>query len=255
MKKNTPEAEGINMKQTQTIVPEGMRAVKKKSALPIYALGLLWLLWALLLPLHSVLHFALAAAASAALYLALDKLVPETVTYVPIPTVQTGDQAADALLKDGRERLARIEKNGDRIRDTAIQDKAAKLELAVDKILDVVEQKPEKAGELRRFMNYYLPNLEKLTETYALLEEQGVEGENISKAKSSISQMLDVMDTAFSKQLDALFRHTALDITSDIFAMQTMMAQEGFTGQQMPQAEELPADPAPDNDTEIKLQF
>ena len=65
--------------------------------------------------------------------------------------------------------------------------------------------------------------------------------------------MLDVMEGAFAKQLDALFRHTALDVTSDIFAMQTLMAQEGFAGQQMPQAEEPEA--APVQDQEIKLQF
>lgn len=240
------------MNHTQTTVPEGMRPVKRKSALPIYSIGGLWVLWALLLPLHSILHYILAAAASVALYLVLRKIVPDTVTYEPIPEVQTGDKIADALLKEGRERLTRIEQNGDRIRDAAVQAKVANLELAVDKILDLVEQKPEKAGELRRFMNYYLPNLEKITDTYALLEEQGVEGENITQAKSSINQMLDVMNTAFTKQLDALFQHTALDITSDIFAMQTLMAQEGFTGQQMPQAEESAAQP---DDNEIKLQF
>ena len=240
------------MKQTQTTVPEGMRPVKKKSALPIYSIGGLWVLWALLFPLHSILHYILATIASIALYKVLRKIVPDTVSYEPIPDVQTGNKTADALLKDGRERLARIEKNGDRIKDPAVQAKVAKLELAVDKILDLVEQKPGYAGELRRFMNYYLPNLEKITDTYALLEEQGVEGENITQAKAGIHQMLDVMDTAFTKQLDALFRHTALDITSDIFAMQTLMAQEGFCGQQMPQAVE--ADPQPDNN-EIKLQF
>ncbi len=243
------------MKQTKTTVPEGMRPVKKKSTLPIYAIGGLWILWALLLPLHSFLHYLLAAGVSAALYALLRKIVPDTVTYEPIPQAQTGNKAADALLKDGRERLARIEKNGDRIKDPTVQAKVAKLELAVDKILDLVERQPEKAELLRRFMNYYLPNLEKITDTYALLEEQGVEGENISKAKASIEQMLDVMDTAFTKQLDALFQHTALDITSDIFAMQTLMAQEGFAGQQMPQAEEAPTvDDAQDNN-EIKLQF
>ena len=241
------------MKETKTTVPEGMRPVKKKSALPIYAIGGVWVLWALLLPLHGVMHYVFAAVVSVVVYLALRKMVPDVVTYEPIPEVQTGDKTADALLKDGRERLARIEKNGDRIKDAAVQAKVAKLELAVDKILDLVEQKPGKASELRRFMNYYLPNLEKITDTYALLEEQGVEGENITQAKASINQMLDVMDTAFAKQLDALFQHTALDITSDIFAMQTLMAQEGFAGQQMPEAEETPAAEAPE--TEIKLQF
>jgi hypothetical protein len=69
--------------------------------------------------------------------------------------------------------------------------------------------------------------------------------------------MLDVMEGAFSKQLDALFRHTVLDVTSDIFAMQTLMAQEGMMGQQMPKAEAATAQPAQEApaETEIKLHF
>ena len=239
------------MKQTETMVPEGKRAVKRKSTLPVYAVGVLWLLWALLFPLHRLHHYLVAAALSGALYAVLRKTVPDTVTYEPIPQVQTGYPVADALLKDGRERLARIEQHGDRIREEAVRNQVARLELSVDKILDLVEKQPAQAVQLRRFMNYYLPNLEKITDTYALLEEQGVEGENITKAKTGIRQMLDVMEGAFAKQLDALFRHTALDVTSDIFAMQTLMAQEGFTGQQMPRAE----DPAPAQEEEIKLQF
>ena len=247
------------MKQTETMVPEGMRAIKRKSVLPIYAVGVLWLLWALILPLHSLLHYLLAVAAGVAAYALLNKLLPEVVTYEPIPQQQTGDQVADALLKDGRERLARIEKNGDRLKSEDVRNQVARLELAVDKILDQVELHPEQAADLRRFMNYYLPTLEKITDTYALLEEQGVEGENITQAKNSICQMLDVMEGAFAKQLDALFRHTALDVTSDIFAMQTLMAQEGMTGQQMPKPEpaaEAPQ-PAPEApaEPEIKLHF
>ncbi|MBR4992396.1 MAG: 5-bromo-4-chloroindolyl phosphate hydrolysis family protein [Clostridia bacterium] len=243
------------MKQTEPMVPEGKRAVKRKSTLPVYAVGVFWLVWALILPLHNLLHYIFVAALSGVLFAVLRKILPDIVTYEPIPEVQTGDDVADALLKDGRQRLARIEKNGDCIREEAVRNQVARLELSVDKILDLVEQKPEQAGQLRRFMNYYLPNLEKITDTFALLEEQGVEGENITQAKDSIRQMLDVMEGAFAKQLDALFRHTALDVTSDIFAMQTLMAQEGFAGQQMPQAEEPEADPAPAQDQEIKLQF
>ena len=87
-------------------------------------------------------------------------------------------------------------------------------------------------------MNYYLPTLQKLLTTYELMEEQGVEGENITASKARISQMLDTMDLAFLKQLDALFGDTALDIDTDITVMEGMLAQEGLTDAgQMPQPE------------------
>ena len=92
-------------------------------------------------------------------------------------------------------------------------------------------------------MNYYLPTLHKLLTTYELMEEQGVEGENITASKTRISQMLDTMDLAFLKQLDALFGDTALDIDTDITVMEGMLAGEGLTDEgKMPQAE--PAAPA-----------
>ena len=89
-------------------------------------------------------------------------------------------------------------------------------------------------------MNYYLPTLEKLVKTYELMEEQGVEGENITSAKARIVQMLDTMDLAFEKQLDALFGDAALDIDTDITVMEGMMAREGLTeAGKMPEVEEI----------------
>ena len=41
--------------------PAGMQAVIKKSAFPIYALGLVWLIWALLLPLYQPIHYLICA--------------------------------------------------------------------------------------------------------------------------------------------------------------------------------------------------
>ena len=108
------------------------------------------------------------------------------------------------------------------------------------RIFDYVRQNPKSADELRKFMNYYLPTLEKLVKTYELMEEQGVEGENITASKERISQMLDTMDAAFEKQLDALFGDTALDIDTDITVMEGMMAQEGLTDAgKMPGAEAI----------------
>ena len=72
------------------------------------------------------------------------------------------------------------------------------------------------------------------------MEEQGVEGENITASKERITQMLDTMDVAFEKQLAALFGDTAPDIDTDITVMEGMMAQEGLTDAgKMPTAEPI----------------
>ena len=225
------------MSETNT-PPAGMRAVTKKSALPIYAVGVVWLIWAVLFPLYSVTHYLLCAAISLLAYAILSKAIPDTVTYEKIPVQATGYASADELLKAGDQYLRDISAVAAKIENPDVRQKADKLGGTCQRIFDYVRQNPKSADGLRKFMNYYLPTLQKLLTTYELMEEQGVEGENITASKARISQMLDTMDLAFLKQLDALFGDTALDIDTDITVMEGMLAGEGLTDEgKMPQAE------------------
>ena len=220
--------------------PAGTRAVTQKSVLPIYAIGAVWLLWSLLFPLYSVTQYLLCLVVSLAVFLVLTKVIPDKVTYEPIPVQVTGYESADELLKAGDAHLRAIRDLSAKIDSPQVRGKVDKVGGTCQRIFDYVRQNPKSADELRKFMNYYLPTLEKLVKTYELMEEQGVEGENITASKERISQMLDTMDLAFEKQLDALFGDAALDIDTDITVMEGMMAQEGLTDAgKMPAPEEI----------------
>ena len=220
--------------------PAGMRAVTKKSVLPIYAIGAVWVLWSLFFPLYSLSHYIPCLILSLAVFLVLTKVIPDKVTYEPIPVQVTGYESADELLKAGDAHLRTVRELSAKIDNTDVRAKVDRLGGTCQRIFDYVRQNPKSADELRKFMNYYLPTLEKLVKTYELMEEQGVEGENITASKARISQMLDTMDAAFRKQLDALFGDTALDIDTDITVMEGMMAQEGLTDAgKMPTPEEI----------------
>ena len=233
------------MKNTPSTPPVGMRAVTRTSALPIYALGLVWLVWALLFPLYSVTQFALCLVLSLAVFFLLKKCIPPTVTYEKIPPVETGDTEADALLRTGEEQLAAIAAAASSIENAGVREKLAGLQTTCRRILDYVQGHPKSAPGLRKFLNYYLPTLKKLTETYALMESQKVEGENITASLARIDQMLDTMDAAFEKQLDALFGDTALDVDTDITVMEGMLAQEGLSDSPSPTTQPAPQPAAP----------
>ncbi len=244
------------MSESHAAPPAGMQAVTKKSALPIYAIGLVWLLWALLFPLYSVTHYLLCLAISLAAYFLLSKVIPDTVTYEKIPVRATGYENADALLKAGEEALTAIAGTAAKIENDQVRQKAYRLGATCRRIFDYVRQNPKAADDLRKFMNYYLPTLQKLLTTYELMEEQGVEGENITASKARISQMLDTMDQAFEKQLDALFGDAALDIDTDITVMEGMMAQEGLTDKgkmEVPQPAPLQEESFQAGDITLKL--
>lgn len=124
--------------------------------------------------------------------------------------------------------LSEIRSLNDRIADPEISAKIDRIEGITSHIFEIVRKKPEKLGEIRKFMNYYLPTTLKLLDSYALLEEQGIEGDNITASKKQISQIMDTLIAGFERQLDQLFSAQAIDINSDIEVLENMMAADGL---------------------------
>ena len=117
----------------------------------------------------------------------------------------------------------------DTIVDIAISDKIDRIEMLTAKIFRIVEDNPAKLPQIRRFMNYYLPTTLKLLHSYALLEKQGIKGENITSAKENISRILDTLATGYEQQLDQLFSSDVIDIAADINVLENLMQQDGLT--------------------------
>ena len=102
------------------------------------------------------------------------------------------------------------------------------MERIVTRIFAEVRKDPSLAGNLNMFMDYYLPTTIKLVEAYESMDQQDIPGENIRSAKAEISDSLDTINDAFEKLLDSFFADTAMDVSTDISVMKTMMKQEGL---------------------------
>ena len=77
-------------------------------------------------------------------------------------------------------------------------------------------------------MNYYLPTTIKLVKAYCDFEQQPVQVQSIVTAKKEIDDTLTVISTAFETLLDSLYQDDALDISTDISALKTILTQEGL---------------------------
>ena len=124
--------------------------------------------------------------------------------------------------------LRRIRAINDTIAHPEISAKIDRIEELTGKILKLLEEKPEKAGELRSFMNYYLPQTLKILENYAKLEAQGIQSGNIQEAKQKIEGMMDKLVEGYENQLDRLFANDVLDISADLKVMEQMMEKDGL---------------------------
>ena len=103
------------------------------------------------------------------------------------------------------------------------------MEMLVDRIFDRSSRNPIRSVIIRKLMDYYLPMTMKLLQAYEDLDAQPVQGENIISSKIEIEKTIDTLNVAFEKLLDDLFQDTAWDVSSDISVLNTMLAQEGLT--------------------------
>jgi hypothetical protein len=124
--------------------------------------------------------------------------------------------------------LAEIRRASVRIQDEVMTDKTNQIEKLTASIFAAVKDNPEKLRKISRFLNYYLPTTLKLLNQYADFEEQGFQGDNMSRSKERIEDVTDTLIAAYAKQLDSLFLSESIDVDSDIDVLETMMKRDGL---------------------------
>ena len=132
------------------------------------------------------------------------------------------------VLDKGSEYVKLIREVNDDIPGREVSDKLDKMEKIVSKIFETVRENPEQADKLSMFMDYYLPTTAKLIMAYRDMDRKEVQGENIKSAKQEIENTLDMINEAFEKLFDSMFKEQSLDVQTDIDVMRTMMKQQGL---------------------------
>ncbi len=134
------------------------------------------------------------------------------------------------LIEEGRKYIRHVQECNEKIEDPQMSAKLDRLELVITRIFRETEKNPSVAGDLRKMMSYYLPTTRKLLDAYCEMNAQPIRGQNIEKTQREIEGALDTINTAFENLLDSFFEDRAWDISSDITVLNTMMAQDGLTG-------------------------
>jgi len=144
------------------------------------------------------------------------------------PVQATGSSAADRMIESGLGMTRSIRDAKAGISDPVLVEKITRLETVTGEIIRTVSEKPEKAPQVRRFMEYYLPTVVKMLDNYRTLDERGVTGENAERTRQTVRDAMDVVIGAFKKQHDQLYQENTLDVTSDYQVLSTMLKQDGL---------------------------
>ena len=150
-----------------------------------------------------------------------------------IDAANAPDPRIREVLDKGGEFLKQLRKCNDDIPGEEVSNKIYHMELILERIFQRAKEHPEVIPDLKKLMDYYLPMTIKLLNAYADMDAQPVQGANIENSKREIEGTLDTLNRAFEKLLDELFQDTALDVSSDITVLQTLLAQEGLTDDEL----------------------
>lgn len=223
-----------------------MKLVHTGSPAKFYLTGGAAILYALVGPMNQPHHFLIFAVVLVLVFLLSSVLFKGKKKFVPIEPEKpkeepkpkqeekeeeassTGDPEVDKLIQEGKEYLKKLRAADDAIPDETLSADITRMEKASADIFRFIGEHPEKAPEIRKFMNYYLPTTLKLLNSYQRLSSQSVKGETISSTLFNIAGMMHTVADAFEKQLDSLFADEAMDISADITVFETLLKQEGF---------------------------
>ena len=196
------------------------------------AAGVTGALYASLLPLNKPIHFvifaALMALAGWVVYTMAGGLDVSQKAPAQRPTPVTGNPTVDQLVQQGMKMLSDIREENARIPDETLSARIDELEDITRRIFSTVADKPEKAPQIRRFMEYYLPTVLKMLTNDRKLGERGVTGQNADKMKKTVEDAMNVVLGAFVKQHDQLYGSDALDVTAEAKVLETMLRQDGL---------------------------
>ncbi|MCL2400269.1 MAG: 5-bromo-4-chloroindolyl phosphate hydrolysis family protein [Defluviitaleaceae bacterium] len=203
------------------------RSVQKriKSVIPIYGMGVVFFLYALILPMYRITDLIIALALSICCYIFLNKLFPGTVVEIEMP-YQSGDKDVDQVLTTGREYIQQLENLKEMIQDTEVSSKITNLQNISKQIFDYISKNPTQVRKINTFMNFYYPTALKFLDHFAEHDNNKVKGENIQSSLNKTKESLSQFEEAFAHQLDNLYSDKALDIETDIVVLQNLMKQE-----------------------------
>ncbi len=120
-----------------------------------------------------------------------------------------------------------------RMDDAAVRAKVEKLEQHTVQIAEWLRQHPGREAGVRRFTGYYLPTVLKLLRTYNDMDLHTQDSGVANGIQQEIGDILDTIDKAFVTLRDGLLQDTAMDVSAEISALETVLAQDGLVEDKM----------------------
>ena len=115
------------------------------------------------------------------------------------------------------------------MQDTRLKDEMAEIYETAEKIYKYIAANPESATKIRKFNEYYFPEVLRMLNEYQKLLNLG-EGADIGE---KVEKLLQAMVPAFKNQLENLRSDKALDMQTDMAVIEQMAKRDGLSESDM----------------------
>ena len=147
----------------------------------------------------------------------------------PAPAAEPEEAAAPGVLEECRAFLSELREQQRLFTDAAVLEQTQRIEAQTVRVIAWLEKHPEGEGQIRRFVNYYMPTTLKLVRTYNEVSPQADSSSVAASIQTDICGILSTINTAFQSLQNNLLKDTAMDVSAEISALETVLAQEGLT--------------------------
>ena len=147
----------------------------------------------------------------------------------PAPAAEPAEAPAPGVLEECRAFLSELREQQRLFTDAAVLEQTQRIEAQTVRVIAWLEKHPEGEGQIRRFVNYYMPTTLKLVRTYNEVSPQADSSSVAASIQTDICGILSTINTAFQSLQNNLLKDTAMDVSAEISALETVLAQEGLT--------------------------
>lgn len=145
------------------------------------------------------------------------------------PVEDINEIKADELIKDSEKALAEIIEKSQNVEDFDFKNKIEPLIENSQDIINIVKKYPDKALNLNKFADFYLPTAAKLVESYQEFESLDTDDVKIRKFMEEIKGSIKTIAEAFDKIKVDLIADKAMDVKTDMDTIELILKQEGLT--------------------------
>ena len=115
-----------------------------------------------------------------------------------------------------------------KIEDPELVNTIKEIKDSVEKIINTIENKPERYKNMNKFFNYYLPVTIKILNRYDEIENQKLTSKESKKFMESTKEMVFKINEAFKKQLSSLYQSDIIDTDAEMKIFDSMLKADGY---------------------------